>query len=41
MEELIRKMIRDLLEQIDEKKPEAGRFKSCILTSRILIRECV
>lgn len=27
MEELIRKMIRDLREQVDEKVPEAGRFK--------------
>lgn len=27
MEELIRKMIRDLLEQIDEKVPEVGQFK--------------
>ena len=27
MEELIRKMIRDLLEQIDEKVPEVGPFK--------------
>lgn len=27
MEELIRKMIHDLLEQIDEKVPEAGQFK--------------